>query len=198
MNALRRSSDVSSHADSLFTARTAPAPAFHRQAAEMNSVGLFLEPNQYHPTFKPKTPAHEYPYDQSPYHDPQETPAPAQALMPQSSLSSILSAPLAARLSFQTFTNFIPMPWASKDAPVSSDLTSSDRCDAGAITNQRQTMRMGMPPRKEAPSVPLKRGYVPRERQLAKLRLRMQREGTSGTGTSFDVCKKCDDEVIFL
>lgn len=98
-----------------------------------------------------------------------------------SSFSSIMSSPLAARLPFQAFSNF--MSWAPRytDAAISSAPSRSDR-------------------QPEAPRpISHKQVFVSREQQLRKLKLRMETEGSLVMRDSVQIhCKRCDDGLVLL
>jgi len=101
-----------------------------------------------------------------------------------SPFSSIMSSPLAARLSFQTFTNFIPLSWSATTAVVPPPtLASAEHVSIAARAVRRE-------------DVNVKRGYVSKESQLAKLRSRLEHEGQGIK--AHDVCRKCEDDAVFL
>jgi len=108
---------------------------------------------------------------------------------PSSSFS--IMAPFSARVSLQTLTNFIPIPWSQRrDAPVPSysSVKSTPKIDdvLAAKEPAQQT-------------VPLKRAFVSKEKQLEKLRSRLEREGTMKMRTSVSVwCNKCDRVAVSL
>jgi len=89
-----------------------------------------------------------------------------------SSFSSMMSSPLAGRLSFQTLTNFIPS-WG----PLGTQFDASGH-DSAASASQ-----VGTP----------KRGYVSKQTQLERLKSRLERE-TLGARTAAE--KKSDDAVF--
>jgi hypothetical protein len=109
-----------------------------------------------------------------------------------SSLSSILSSPLATRLS--TFTNYIPLSWAPRASqpgaaaaalrliPDGSNRSSNTPFDDQTNNNTRGRMMEN------------KTKYVSKENQLEKLRSRLAQEMRS---TSV-VCRSCDDDAVFL
>lgn len=93
-----------------------------------------------------------------------------------SSFSSIISSPLAARLSFQTFSNFVS--WAPRyiDAAPSS---AQSRSVCQPISH--------------------KQAFVSREQQLRKLKFRMETEGSLVMRDSVQIhCKRCDDGLVLL
>lgn len=101
------------------------------------------------------------------------------------SLSSFMSPTLAARLSFQTLTNFVPsMLWSPSTGGGCFDSSMSDSSIAGsgstdhACTSSSFVNALTSPVTK--PEMPKERSYVPKERQLEKLRLRMEEERKRG------------------
>lgn len=134
------------------------------------------------------TPTHAYPYIVQGRKLPSSS-CPSIAPPPEapSSFSSIMSSPLSARISFQTLTNFIPISWSQRSnvpASLSSGVDGAPKPDD--VTPRRA-------------SVPLKRGFVSKERQLEKLRSRLEREGTMKMRTSVSVCcNQCAGDVVAL
>jgi len=110
----------------------------------------------------------------------------------QSTVSSMPN-PLAARLSFQTFTNFIPLPWASRGARTPPTLSSTGLSSATHSAASSASDDTVVLPRKSAG------GFVSREKQLRKLRTRMEVEGVVAMKSRVQVqCKKCDGELVFI
>lgn len=109
-----------------------------------------------------------------------------------SSISSVMSSPLSGRLSFQTFTNFIPLSWGSSvnEAPTTTSSHShsaTERVSDHAVSpvNVVLSRRAG--------------GYVSREKQLRLLKTRMELEGVVAMTSFANVqCKKCDKELVFI
>lgn len=98
-----------------------------------------------------------------------------------SSFASIMSSPLAARLPFQAFSNF--MSWA----PRSTDAAPSSA-----------PPRSVCPPEAARP-ISYKQVFVSREQQLWKLKLRMETEGSLVMRDSVQIhCKRCDDGLVLL
>jgi hypothetical protein len=96
-----------------------------------------------------------------------------------SSFSSIISSPLAARLPFQAFSNF--MSWGPRytDAAPSS-APSRPVCQPEA-----------------AHPISHKQVFVSREQQLRKLKLRMETEGSLVMRDSVQIhCKRCDEGLV--
>lgn len=91
---------------------------------------------------------------------------------PKSPPVSAWSSPLSK---FSTsFSSFIPMPWSPKVEEVGVVLSSPL-------------------------VVEKKRGFVSKERQLEKLRIRLQTEGAAIIPFAGDVCKRChEDDAVFL
>ncbi|KAF9468843.1 hypothetical protein BDZ94DRAFT_1279379 [Collybia nuda] len=182
MNAcsLRRSSDIH-------------AAYPKRSISEMKSVDLsdhFIHHNI------STTPIQEYPVS----HDrpPHSSPLAASVAPIATSFSSIMTSPLSGRLSFQTLTNFIPIPWSTSISgftPASSTGNTAhySQCPASDSLSTIPLLQ-AMPA-----VIPHKRGYVSKEKQLEKLRGRFEREGSMKMRTFIDVCcQKCDDETVFL
>ncbi|CCM04026.1 uncharacterized protein FIBRA_06183 [Fibroporia radiculosa] len=105
-----------------------------------------------------------------------------------------MSPTLAARLSFQTLTNFMPsLPWsprskASATAAAAAALcfipesssNSSSVSDASVHDHMRSTSSFVNPPAPRLVDVrPTERTYVQREKQLEKLKIRMEEENRS-------------------
>ncbi|PIL36669.1 hypothetical protein GSI_00358 [Ganoderma sinense ZZ0214-1] len=111
------------------------------------------------------------------------------------SLPSFMSPTFSARLSFQTLTNFVPsMLWSSRSGDGSDDSTTSTPTTASAADHSRADstfVNAIIPPARKA-EVPKERTYVPKEKQLERLRLRMEEERKRGrpTGTSLGVQAK--------
>jgi hypothetical protein len=114
-----------------------------------------------------------------------------------SSFSSIMSSPLAARISIQTLTDFIPATWSFRrhNAESAASPSPDPRRLTLTMANSEHAPERGPFP----VDVARNRGYVSKEKQLEKLRSRLERDGTLKLKTSVNVCcKKCDDEVVFL
>ncbi|KAE9395662.1 hypothetical protein BT96DRAFT_997470 [Gymnopus androsaceus JB14] len=88
---------------------------------------------------------------------------------PQSSSPSLSSIMTSPKLSF--LSGFIPRPWESASVPGAVPVTKSK-------------------------SNPTSRVYVSRDRQLERLRLRLQHDGSRFF--SEDVCQRCDGAVVYL
>ncbi|KAJ6627481.1 hypothetical protein B0H10DRAFT_389132 [Mycena sp. CBHHK59/15] len=101
--------------------------------------------------------------------------SPSSSTLPTSSFSSIMSSPLAGRLSFQTLTNFIPS-WGTTTPP------------------RPQIDALGHDSVPVAPPVStVKRGYVSKQSQLERLKSRLEREGLEARTTA---AQKSDDAVF--
>ncbi|KAJ3860839.1 hypothetical protein EV359DRAFT_48377 [Lentinula novae-zelandiae] len=95
------------------------------------------------------------------------------------SLSSIMSSP---KLSFQVIAGFIPRPWTAR-----TSVSNVDQGDALQRVDLATT-----------PADAKFKSYVSKQKQLERLKLRLQHEG-SRTQCSFnDVCQKCDGAVVYL
>jgi len=125
-----------------------------------------------------------------------------------SSFSSIMSSPLSARLSFQKLTNFIPLPWSSTNSVGSAAaalcLAPESSRSSSTTTNTNDNAEIGLRPEPgnvarviKDVSVVQKRGYVSKEKQLEKLRSRLQRDDAVMTST-VDICRNCEDEAVFV
>ncbi|OJA07685.1 hypothetical protein AZE42_01879 [Rhizopogon vesiculosus] len=117
---------------------------------------------------------------------------------PISPFSSIMSSPLAARFSFQTFSNFIPLSWSPGAAAVSSrttpsiSISSSGDGDAAEAVSLFASACPGV--RRSA-----ERRFVSRDQQLEKLRNRL---GDDHNGIehclAVNACGSCKNANIFL
>lgn len=191
MNArsVRRSSEISS------------AFSTARPPSEMMSVGL----SDYH---NPRTPVtiREYPVpDRDISRSSRSASAVPAGSSSSSSFSSIMSSPLSARISFQTFTNFIPVAWSPRNKitePAASSLVTPSS-NSSIVSSERAPERgplfySGAQTRVPV-DVPHKRGYVSKEKQLEKLRNWLEHDGGAKMRTSVSIfCKKCDDKEVFL
>jgi hypothetical protein len=111
-----------------------------------------------------------------------------------SSFSSILTSPLATRLS--TFTNYIPLSWAPRASQPGAAAAALCLIPDGSIrsnnapfddqTNNKNTTGRAI--------VEDKTKYVSKEDQLEKLRSRLAQEMK---GTSV-ICRSCGDDAVFL
>lgn len=111
-----------------------------------------------------------------------------------SSLSSIMSSPLAARISFQTLSNFIPLSWTPGAATVASRTTPRTSTDdvaeaASPFTSARPGVRRSN-----------ERRFVSRDQQLEKLKNRLGNNYINGIGHCLAVapCGACKGANIFL
>ena len=104
-----------------------------------------------------------------------------------------MSPTLAARLSFQTLTNYIPVPsllWSPRSGGGCFDSSTSDSSlsNAGSPPDHTRTSSTFVNASATTtavarPEIPRERTYVPKERQLEKLRLRMEEERRRGRAT---------------
>lgn len=123
---------------------------------------------------------------------PQRTPSQLPSSLP---VFSNASSPLSSRLSFQTITNFIPLSWASRSA--TSDIApTSSTAPSMAIHSAASSVS------DDTIVAPLKAGgvgFVSREKQLRKLKARMELEGVVAMKSLVHVqCKKCNGELVFI
>ncbi|KAG2148046.1 hypothetical protein DEU56DRAFT_106735 [Suillus clintonianus] len=114
-----------------------------------------------------------------------------------SSLSSIMSSPLAARFSFQTLSNFIPLSWTPGAAAVASRTTPSTSVSsiddvaqaASSFTSASHGVRRS-----------IERRFVSRDQQLEKLKNRLGNNHINGIGRCLAVapCGACKGADVFL
>ncbi|KAG6861198.1 hypothetical protein C0995_002825 [Termitomyces sp. Mi166 len=134
------------------------------------------------------TPSQSYPRNYSS----SETSAAPSVEVPlslSSSFSSIVTSPLSSRISFPSFTNLIPLSWSQRNiAPeVSADAVESTQKVDGVLASREVAQAQSV--------IPSKRGFVSKEKQLEKLRCRMEQENLIKVRTSVSLwCKKCDDD----
>ncbi|KAG6830628.1 hypothetical protein H0H92_015720 [Tricholoma furcatifolium] len=122
---------------------------------------------------------------------PSHSPIPPPAQAPLSSFSSIMTSPLSARLSFQSFTNFIPLSWSQRS--ITPTVPATD-----AVEGVKKVDSVQAQPVDPAPTS-LKRGFVSKEKQLERLRCRLERENPTKVRNSVStLCKKCDDDDDFV
>ncbi|KAJ4472057.1 hypothetical protein J3R30DRAFT_3522884 [Lentinula aciculospora] len=93
------------------------------------------------------------------------------------SLSSIMTSP---KLSFQTIAGFIPRSWSTRPSRQTSD-QDDERAEPSTT-----------------PASAKFRPYASKQKQLERLRLRLQREGPTNQYLSNDVCQKCDGGVVYI
>jgi len=172
-------------------------PSTTKPPSKMKSVNLF----DHHITPTSST-TDEYP---PPDHDISRSSHALSVGLSTSSFSSIMSSPLSSRISFQTLTNFIPVSWSPRNrtkehpSPLSITPNSSSSVVRSERAPQGGSLLYSGTPGRCPVDVPRKRSYVSKEKQLEKLRNRLERDGAIKTRTSFSVyCKKCDDEEVFL
>ena len=99
------------------------------------------------------------------------------------SISSIMSS-----MSFQTFTNFLPLSWSSSQQSSAAPAASTSLCHSTSSSVSEATV---VP---DAVS-PKKCGYVSRKKQLQLLKAQMEMEGV-GTMRTPVQCKKCDRDLV--
>jgi len=101
----------------------------------------------------------------------------SSSVLTSSSFSSLMSSPLAGRLSFQTLTNYIPS-WGM--TPPRGALSDAAGHDSRPVA---------------PPAGPVKRGFVSKQSQLERLKSRLERESLEARSV---VGKKSDDDAVFL
>ncbi|KAF7313524.1 hypothetical protein HMN09_00508300 [Mycena chlorophos] len=94
-----------------------------------------------------------------------------------SSFTSLMSSPLAGRLS--SLTNYIPSWGMTSPRSAQSDAVGHDSRPVGA------------------PAGPTKRGFVSKQSQLERLKSRLERE-TMESGRGLMMSRKSDEEAVFL
>ncbi|KAG2159047.1 uncharacterized protein EDB93DRAFT_1245605 [Suillus bovinus] len=114
-----------------------------------------------------------------------------------SSLSSIMPSPLAARFSFQTLSNLIPLSWTPGAAAVMSRTTP--RTSVGLtddVAEAASSFTSACPGVRRS----IERRFVSRDQQLEKLRNRLVNNHIDGTGRCFAVapCGAGKGANIFL
>ncbi|KAF5357652.1 hypothetical protein D9758_007447 [Tetrapyrgos nigripes] len=123
----------------------------------------------------PRSPAHEYPV-----HEDASSPSSA----PFSSFSSYVTSP---KLLQKTFSNFMPRSWTAHD-----NVNNDDACDDDHLaTSSSFVGQLYSQPQKS-----VKPTYVSKEKQMERLRARMQREGLKLSSFS-DMCKKCGGDIVY-
>ncbi|TFK74434.1 hypothetical protein BDN72DRAFT_875204 [Pluteus cervinus] len=90
------------------------------------------------------------------------------------------------------FSKFLPSPWSPVASDSGSPVRHGDDVQTPVVSDADEHRNV------PSPRLNTPRGYVPREQQLAKLRLRMQREGKIIQGTTMNVCRKCANQTVFL
>ncbi|KAG1739823.1 uncharacterized protein EDB91DRAFT_1133922 [Suillus paluster] len=121
-----------------------------------------------------------------------------QEQAPTSSLSSIMSSPLAVRFSFQALSNFVPLSWTPGAAAVASRSTPSTPVSSSDDAAEAASLFTGACPgvRRSA-----ERRFVSREQQLEKLRNRLGNNHNGigiGRCLAVDPCGACKGADIFL
>jgi hypothetical protein len=115
-----------------------------------------------------------------------------------STLTSFMTSPIS---SLQNFTNMIPLPWSSPSSrPVDGQADESRL----ALIGDNDMFINQLPSARPADTTALdggssKRGYVSKEAQLKKLRIRFSQEKHRLNKADHDhSCKMCIDELVFL
>jgi hypothetical protein len=183
--------------------KVSTAPSAARPPSEMKSVDL----PDYHNPRTPSSTIREYPVpDRDISRSSRSASAVPAGSSSSSSFSSIMSSPLSARISFQTFTNFIPVAWSPRNQitePAASLSVVTPGSNSSVVSSERAPecgplFYSGAQTRVPV-NVPRKRGYVSKEKQLAKLRNWLEHDGGAKMRTSVSIfCKKCDDKEVFL
>ncbi|KAJ7087200.1 hypothetical protein B0H15DRAFT_843026 [Mycena belliarum] len=141
--------------------RRASNAAAH-QGSAMNSVDLSVR---------------NIPTGESPRPNPTSSTNSPPSVAASSSFSSIMSSPLAGRLSFQTFTNYIPSWGMTPPRGAQSDAAGHDSTVLAS------------------PAGTMKPKYVSKQSQLERLRNRLERETLEGRSV---LGRNSDDDAVFL
>lgn len=107
-----------------------------------------------------------------------ENPVHEEASSPSAPFSSFSSYVTSPKLLQRTFSSLMSRSWTVHDNDDGVDLVTSS-----SFVGQ--------------PQKPVKPAYVSKEKQLERLRARMQREGLKSRLSS-GMCKKCDDDIVYL
>jgi hypothetical protein len=114
-----------------------------------------------------------------------------------SSLSSIMSSPLAARFSFQTLSNYIPLSWTPGAAAVASRTSPNT-----SVSSIDDVAEAASPFTSDCPGVrrSIERRFVSRDQQLEKLKNRLGDNHINGIGRCLAVapCGACKGADIFM
>ncbi|KAJ3008318.1 hypothetical protein NUW54_g3197 [Trametes sanguinea] len=110
--------------------------------------------------------------------------------LPNSQVSPVttspsLMSPTLARLSFQKLTNFIPVPsllWSPRSGGGCFDASPSDSSvsSSGSPDHARTASTFVNATAIAKPELPRERTFVPKEKQLEKLRVRLEEERKRG------------------
>lgn len=111
------------------------------------------------------------------------------------SFSSLMSAPIASRLSLQSFTSFIPLSWSGRSTSTKTAVSAA--ASLCLVPSSTSASLASTEASIEEPmiQVPSKRGYVSREKQLDKLRCRLEKEGFMPNAINVS-CKKCENTLV--
>jgi hypothetical protein len=122
--------------------------------------------------------------------DKQPRPSPQDSHAHTSSTTSPSISSIMSSMSFQTFTNFLPLSWSSSQQSFAAPAASTSLCHSTSSSVSEATV---VP---DAVS-PRKCGYVSRKKQLQLLKAQMEMEGV-GTMRTPVQCKKCDRDLVFI
>ncbi|KIK42998.1 hypothetical protein CY34DRAFT_804324 [Suillus luteus UH-Slu-Lm8-n1] len=108
-----------------------------------------------------------------------------------------MSSPLAARFSFQTLSNFIPLSWTPGAAAVASRTTPNT-----SVSSIDDVAEAASPFTSDCPGVrrSIERRFVSRDQQLEKLKNRLGDNHINGIGRCLTVapCGACKGADIFM
>jgi hypothetical protein len=108
-----------------------------------------------------------------------ENPDHEEASSPSAPFSSFSSYVTSPKLLQKTFSNLMSRSWTVHD--------NDDGVTSSSFVGQFHSQ-----PRK-----PVKPAYVSKEKQVERLRARMQREGLKSR-LFIGMCKKCEDDIVYL
>lgn len=106
-----------------------------------------------------------------------------------SSFTSIMSNPLAARISFQTFTNLLPSSWSTSRSLAGSCQAMPTGLSTSLGHDQKSSTRDTVTVGKRGPR------FVSKEKQLEKLRSRLERKDVK---SDVGACNSCQDQALFV
>ncbi|KAH7916712.1 hypothetical protein BJ138DRAFT_995052 [Hygrophoropsis aurantiaca] len=121
---------------------------------------------------------------------------PEYPIASSSSLSSIMSSPLAARLSFQTLSNFIPLSWTPGAAAVVACIAPSHSSEPSlsATLSTPLASDIGSSIRSST-----ERKHVSRDKQLEKLRRQLDHDHRTGSRClAVHACNCCHGGDVFF
>ncbi|KAF9559180.1 hypothetical protein CPC08DRAFT_709084, partial [Agrocybe pediades] len=105
-----------------------------------------------------------------------------------SSISSLVSSPISPRFMFKTFSKFIPLSWGAR---VSTSPALPAPVEPMTFGKDKEVV--------PSPTLPLPGKFVSREKQLRKLKTRMEVEGVMAMKASVNIkFRKCHGREVCL